>query len=50
MFFNVLLVKSAFDRPVYAHIGCIHRAMLEHTLYRSTHATNCNRLENEVVK
>lgn len=21
-----------------------------HTLYRSTHATNCNRLENEVVK
>lgn len=31
---------------IYTHRGATPR----HTLYRSTHATNCNRLENEVVK
>lgn len=29
---------------------CTHSAMLHHTLYHSTQATNCNRLEDEVVK
>lgn len=50
IYFLMICFLGAFDRRVYAQVGCIQRAMLEHARYRSTHATNCNRLENEVVK